>query len=262
MAASRKRKRGTPARRRHNRRTRRTVRKRGPRGRTGKPVYHFDRMETVVASNARSVDLRSGTQSSGPANSGQFELSQVQNYTEFSQLFDQYRLDKVVLSMVWGNQQPVAREITNNDPTLSTLNFTTADADAITAYFVRDHDDNIQLTESQLRERQDISMFSMKRGKMYKKTIIPAMRSVKWSSPPTITGGNPTLAVGRSFNQWIPFRMATSDGIEANGAVVPSYGYKVLFRHLDAGVPGAVDATPQGTVQITARYYFSCKTVS
>lgn len=243
---------------------RRALKRKRPRARNGRPFYSYDRMETQLASRSRSVLLDTGSQKSA---AGGFLMDEVSAVSDFSNLYDRYRINRVVLTMCWSNDTAVnnvsrvpAHIISANTSataTISTHNIESrANANAITCYFFRDMDDTVALTEEALRERQDVQKFSMKRGVEYKRTIIPAMRSVIWQAPPSIPGGNPTFALGRKYKTWIPFNIVGA-GTEADGAKIPLYGYKVLFKHL----PDAQDYN-QGQVTITARYFFDCDTVS
>lgn len=234
-------------------------------------LHHFNRYETVASQEARNIQLIGGaggdptftTEALDP-----FQFNKLVQYTDFVNMYQSYRINKIVVSLIWGNDQVVQGGVSTVDPnetpgTSQTLTSTRNDPlEAITCYMFRDYDGSPSLLagENAFRERQGVNRFSMKKGRRYTFTITPAARSVMWQAGPTLPGGNPTFATGRKYKQWMNMTMNSGSGVAVDGTTIPLYGMQLGFKHPS---PGADPANPRyGRVTVACKYYFSCKGVS
>lgn len=236
-----------------------------------KGLHHFNRYETVAASEQRAIQLIGGsggdptftTEALDP-----FVFNKLTGYTDFINMYQSYRINKVVVQLIWGNDQVVQGGVSTSDPnetpgTAQTLTSTRNDPlEAITCYMFRDYDGAPSLLngENAFRERQGVKRFSMKKGRAYSFTITPAARSVMWQAGPTLPGGNPTFATGRKYKQWMNMTMNSGSGVAVDGTTIPMYGLQLGFKHPS---PSADPANPRyGRITCAVKYYFSCKGVS
>ena len=234
-------------------------------------LQHFNRLETTQYMENRSIELIGGSGGDPTFTTERllpFTLDKLVNYTDFQNLFQAYRINRIVVSLTYGNDQVVQGSATTIDPNLApgtsqTLTTTRNDPlDAIDMYYFRDYDGTPELMagENQFRERQGVKRISMKKGKRYSFTITPAVNVPQWQTGPSLPGGNPSWALGRKFKQWINMTANSGSGVTVDGTTVPHYGFQLGFKHPN---PGAAATNPRyGRVVVSCKYFFSCKGVS
>jgi len=233
-------------------------------------IAHFNRYETKAISEARAIQLIGGAGAAGFTTEAlvPFRMANLVNSDDFRNLYNSYRLNKCVVEMVWSNEQAVqSAEISideNNPPgTANQITTTRYDPlDAITCYYYNDYDGSPQLLadEDEFRERQGVKRFSMKKGKKYSFKLTPASRAVQWAAPPIPPSTDPVLGTSRAFKKWYGWDMTTISGLETDGGSIPHYGMVMGFAHPN---PSATPGSPRyGVVEVTVKYYFSCKGVS
>ena len=234
-------------------------------------IQHFNRLESTQFMESRSIELIGGSGGDPKFTTERllpFSLNKLVNYTDFQNLYSAYRLNKIVVSLIYGNDQVVQGSESTTDPnetpgTSQTLTTTRNDPlDAIDCYYFRDYDGTPDLMngENAFRERQGVKRISMKKGKRYTFTITPAVNVPQWQAGPTLPGGNPTWALGRKFKQWINMTANSGSGVQVDGTTVPHHGFQLGFKHPN---PGAAATNPRyGRVVVSCKYYFSCKGVS
>ncbi len=232
----------------------------------GKGVHSFSRYETKAISVARTIELNGGAGAPGFTTEAlvPFQLANLVNADDFKNLYQAYKISKVEIEMIWSNEQAVQSSVSTTNPAVGTNQISTRydPLNAITMYFFRDHDGAPFLLpdEDAFRERQDVKRISMKKGKRYKFNLTPATRSVQWAIPPSVPGGNPTFSTGRAYGKWINMEMNTGTGVETDGTLVPHYGFQCGFAHPS---PAGQPANPRfGSVEVSCRYFFTCKGVS
>lgn len=170
----------------------------------------------------------------------EFALSNLYSYSEFTSLFDKYRLDKAVVYI---------QMISNPDSTVKTNN-----TDNVTVntgptgwntnnfypklWYIPDHDDAATTTIAAIKERVGVKCCVMKPNMVKKITVKPAC-SVQLYRTATTTGYGP------KYGQFID--MAQSD--------VPHYGLKCVFD------PLGLDPVGTYSFRYEWKLYFTCKDV-
>lgn len=127
-----------------------------------------------------------------------FNLHQVRNYTEFTNLFDQFRINKIILKF-----------FLYSDPSAQTAN---------TAVYPRmwycpDYDDDAPLTIDVLRERQKTRVAQLKPGRPVKIRVTPASLAMMY-------GGVASTSYMPVFKRWV----------DTNYGGTPHYGLKFAFE--------------------------------
>lgn len=182
-------------------------------------IHHFKRRWSVATSDAARMTLTNNP--NGFINASHwFQLNGLVNHTEFTTLYDQYRINKVVLELKWsGAIEDVNERDLNNPPML---------------YYVRDYDDATALSENEFRENCRTKTLVLKPSKIYKLVIVPAQLHQVYSS--VVSSG---YAI--KWKQWT----------DVGNVSVPHYGFKFGVKY------PANEA--YGTIEVSATYYFSCK---
>lgn len=148
--------------------------------------YHFRRI--VNLSN-----ITGGI--SGAANFGTytFSLDQLPNYTEFTNLFDQYRINKVVLKLIpQYNQSTFNVGHANNTATSGQLSGRNPRFMIVNDY----DDDTAPVNMDTLRQYANVKVYPVMNNKLIKHTITPATQMMAYETIGT-TGYIP------KFKQWI-----------------------------------------------------------
>lgn len=153
-----------------------------------------------------------------------FSLDQVASSAEFTTLFDQYRLDRVVVHVSWSN---------------TALGSGTVNPDSITApvlRYLRDYDDNTTPTDTAMRQHSQTKQFSVARDQTYTISLKPAMLTPVYRGAASADGYLP------SWNKFI----------DCGRADVPHFGLKLYAN---------VNNADAGSILLRTKYYFTCKAV-
>lgn len=203
--------------------------------RRGVGVHRFSRMATSTTT----LVIAGGT--SATTGTWTYALDQTAGYSEFTNLFDQYRLERVVV-MLKLHVNPNAFVAT--DQTASSSSATPVPGIASVSYpsiyLVNDHDDSNSETLATMKQRAKLKRF-----------ILMPNKIVKWSVRPSLLVQNYVSAVSTSyspkFHTWV----------DCGYASTPHYGTKWCLDYDGATVP----ANGNITVNVEFKYYFSCKDV-
>jgi len=214
------------SRRTSRKRMSRSKRRRG--GKYSKAIsQHVYARYGAEAINANVTDLEYGK---GEA----FTFDGIKGYTEFSALYDRYRITCVQMELTLVNnpdsflytEGPVNNQnLTNWFPKF---------------WYVKDYDDNTAPTLAQLRERSNVKNFVLRPNKTYKVKIRPAILNQTYRTVAS-TGYSP------HWKQWID--MQNTD--------VPHYGFKWLID--TQGLNPNNDYPFK--IRIEYKYFFTCKDV-
>jgi hypothetical protein len=169
----------------------------------------------------------------GQASDWDFKFNQIINYTEFSSMFDNFRIDYVIMKMQLITN-PDANTLNNVNSTFNSNNWFPK------LWYIRDYDGGGSETLSSIKERQGVSFFVLKPNKEYSIKIMPKV-AVQTYRTSTTTGYAPK----RLFLDFV------------NGLDVPHYGLKTVFDTL------GVDPSDSTGFQVRweVKYYFTCKDV-
>lgn len=182
-------------------------------------THHFKRRQSVEITDGRSIDLTNNV--NGFVNqTNVFRLTDVVNSSEFTTLYDQYRINKVVLELKWSITEVGLTDVEINNPPI--------------LYYLRDYDDNASLTEDQYMENSRTKSLVLNPNRIYKLVLVPAQLQRVY---------NGTLSDGYAvkWKQWT----------DVGDPGVPHYGMKMGLKY-----PPNQD---YGKLMINAIYYFSCK---
>jgi len=169
----------------------------------------------------------------------EFKFSDVINSTEFSSLFDQFKLETVILKFQLITNPDA---IQSTDPQQTGINGSKIQPTNWypKLWYIRDYDGGTGETLSSIKERQGVKFFIMRPNKEFSIKLKPAV-AVQTYKTLTTTGYGPK----RMFLDM------------ANGTTVPHYGLKTVFDTLGLN---PLDAYPF-QVRWEAKYYFTCKDV-
>lgn len=108
-------------------------------------------------------------------------LDQVANFSEFTQLYDKYRLEKVYLKLTWLPEvfaQPYTMEHLPDSETVGRTGVMATTTPTLRVFMLNDHDGDLDsYSESRIRQRRDVTV----------RTLNPNFKSsVRWSVRPTI----------------------------------------------------------------------------
>lgn len=140
-----------------------------------------------------------------------FALSSVRTPTDFTNLFDQYRIDKVDLYF---------KLVTNPNAQTST---SLASSYFPTMWYVRDYDDTSSMTVADMQERQGVKRIAMKPDQIVKISVVPKWQGMAYQTL-TSTGYSP--------------RTGFIDCVDSS---VPHYALKTVFNVPATGVDWAVE---------------------
>lgn len=162
----------------------------------------------------------------------EFKLSDLYTYSEFTSLFDKYKLTRAIV-MIQMISNPNATWQTNTGGGVNnTNNFYPR------MWYIADHDDSATTTIAAIKERVGVKSCVMQPNKIKKISVKPAC-AVQLYRTATTTGYGP------KFNQYID--MAQSD--------VPHYGLKCVFD------PMGLDPAGTYSFRYEWKLYFTCKDV-
>jgi len=182
-------------------------------------VYNFTRYASATVGSANVFTLNNLlSQNSFNFN---FSLSSLRNSTDFTNLFDQYRIDKVDLYF---------RLVNNPDAQTST---TVASSYFPTLWYVKDVDDVTSMTVADMQEKQGVKRVIMNPQTLVKISVVPKFQKMVYQTL-TNTGYGPASG-------WL-------DCIDTN---VPHYALKTVFNVPATGV--------DWNVEVQAKYHCSFK---
>lgn len=154
-------------------------------------------------------------------------LSSLPNYTEFTALFDQYKITGAKIMIV---------------PTINSINLPAVQTAATTAnvgsgYLVTDYDDASPLASvADALQYENLRIFNLATDKVIKRYIVPHMAVAAYSGAFT--------SYANKYPQWI----------DSNSPGVQHYGFKVIFDQ-------APNANTFMTYNIFIKAYVKCKNV-
>jgi len=166
-----------------------------------------------------------------------FTFNSIKAYSEFSALYDRYRITSVQMQVTL---------INNPDSTWALNDPLTAGAKAQVSnwfpkfWYVKDYDDANSITLSEIRERSKVKCMVLRPNKLYKINIRPAILNQTYATIAT-TGYSP------HWKQWIDMKDVD----------VPHYGLKWV---LDMQGLDPNNDVPY-KLRIEYKYFFTCKDV-
>lgn len=168
-----------------------------------------------------------------------FLFNLIKGYSEFTALYDRYRITSIQLNVTLITD-PTAANPTNINATNATTYYNNPTNWYPKFWYVRDYDDDTTITLAVMRERSGVKMFIMRPNKVYRINVRPAILNQTYRTS-TTTGYAP------KWRQWID--MAQTD--------VPHYGLKWI---LDTQGLDPSDSYPF-KIRIEYKYFFTCKDV-
>jgi len=165
----------------------------------------------------------------------EFSLNSIYSYSEFTTLFDKYKLTKAIvyIQMI---TNPDADAITNR-PIASQADYNRCNFYP-KMWYIADHDDSATTTIAAIKERVGVKCCVM-RPNMVKKIAVSPACAVQLYRTATTTGYGP------KYGQYID--MAATD--------VPHYGLKCVFD------PLGIDPDSTFSFRYEWKLYFTCKDV-
>lgn len=196
-------------------------------------AYKFSR----YAANKLIIPLNSATETS---QSYSHRFNDISNYTEFTQLFDQYMLTGIAyyIRLITNPDNNGSTSTTNNNvnPPLTTTNPSTSIFPVL--WSVIDKDDDSVLTLSGMREKQGVKRSILRPNATIKRYVsYPRVSSEVYNSGVTTGYG-----VGKPL--WM----------DCNSPAVPHYGIKFC-------VDAELQTNQNYLIQIERKYYFKLKGV-
>jgi len=161
-----------------------------------------------------------------------FTFDEMINYNEFTNLFDRYRIDRVILKFqLLAN--PDSDHIINNTAAANSLNFYPK------LWWIKDYDDGNADTIASLKERVGVKCRVLRPNSMISIAVKPSILSLTYRT---------ALASGYAprWNQWI----------DAVNTDVPHYGLKFCID-----TNGYTNATYGFTMRLEKKIYFTMKDV-
>lgn len=189
-------------------------------------IHRFRRMGRSV-----SVPLAAGQ--SIATYSPNFNFADVVNNTEFTALYDQYRIDYVTISISWSPNVTISLNPNNPGQALYPL-----------MYYCKDYDDATSpVSLTAFKEKGNLRVFRLTPNKVYKINVKPASQKVIVKQ--FGAAGNPVTFGDLSTGPvW-------SKKIDCNSDTTPHFGIKMLWDHVNA-------ANNLGAVNIEKMYHFTC----
>ncbi len=189
-------------------------------------IHKFRRMGRTV-----SVPLSSGT--SIATYSPNFNFADVVNNTEFTTLYDQFRIDYVTISISWSPTVTISLNPNNPGQALYPL-----------MYYCKDYDDvTSPVSLTAFKEKGNLRNFRLTPNKVYKINVKPASQKVIvkafGAAGTPVTFGD--LSTGPVWNK----------KIDMNSDTTPHFGIKMLWNYVNA-------ANNLGAVNIEKMYHFTC----
>ena len=164
-----------------------------------------------------------------------FTFDSIKGYTEFSAMYDRYKITSVQLQITLiNNPNAVVPSVTLPVTTQNVTNWYPK------LWYVKDYDDESTATIDALKERANVKCLILRPNKIYKIRVRPAILAQTYRTVAT-TGYSP------KWRQWID--MADPD--------VPHYGIKY---DLDCQGLDPADSQPF-KIRVEYKYFFTCKDV-
>lgn len=167
----------------------------------------------------------------------EFKFSDMVAFSEFSNLFDRYKIDSVVQTFQLVNNPSSAYKLNESNPLAAAANVSNFYPKM---WYIHDYDDSTAESIGTLKERVGVKCRILQPNKVIKITTKPAI-AIQTYRTATTTGYGP------KWGQYID--MNTTD--------VPHYGLKVAF---DTNAIDPVDTQPF-RIRVETKYYFTCKDV-
>lgn len=164
------------------------------------------------------------------------QFGNIKAYTEFTALYDRYRITCVQLQITLINN-PNATWPLNGGPAGADHNGTNWYPKF---WYCRDYDDDTPITLADMRERSNVKNFILRPNKEYKINVRPAILNQTYRTL-TTTGYSP------HWKQWI-------DMVDTN---VPHYGLKWVVDTQGLNP----DDTYPFKIRVERKYFFTCKDV-
>lgn len=164
----------------------------------------------------------------------EFKLSDLYSYSEFTTLFDKYKLTRAVVSI----------QMINNPNAIAYTNTSTTGTGNVGVnfyprlWYIADHDDSSTTTIAAIKERVGVRSCVLQPNKIKKISVKPAV-AVQLYKTATTTGYGPR------FNQYI----------DMTDSAVPHYGLKCVFD------PMGLDPIQTFNFRYEWKLYFTCKDV-
>lgn len=193
------------------------------------PQMGMHRFTRMVA-NSQLITVAAG--STGVAFTKTFTFDELAGYTEFTSLFDQYKIVKVEC-MYKLHTNPTITLATDNAVLTAAQNLTYP-----TIYLINDYDDSSAETLAQLKQRERLRRFVLSPNRIIKWTVRPTILAQLYRTVAT-TGYAPKRY------QWID--VANTD--------VPHYGVKGFVDY------DAATNQQQITVNVEYKFHFQLKSV-
>lgn len=201
---------------------------------TGRNIHSFSRRcaTQLITLSANSVGVGAGYQ---------FQFNQMINSSEFSVLFDMYKITRVTMEFHLHTNPFI--EIGTNPVNANSVGY--APTTFPTLYIRNDHDDAAAPTLDAMKECSSTKRF-----------VLAPNKFIKWSCKPAILGQLYRTAVTTGYSpQW-------NKWIDMGNLDVPHYGTKLFIDYDGFTVPAA--AAPYGqdiTVNMETKIWFTCKDV-
>lgn len=161
------------------------------------------------------------------------KFAYLANYTEFTNLYDQYKITRVVYHV----------QLINNPDAGNIVNSTTAGNNSSNwfpkLWYVRDYDDNTSMTLDEMRQYSKSKCITLRPNQTYKIAVKPAVLLQAYDTAIS-------SAYIPKWNQWV----------DAANSATPHYGIKFL---VDTFNIDPSDTAPF-KVRFDVKYYFLCKT--
>lgn len=181
--------------------------------------YNFTRYASITIGTGTKFTLSNLLDENGF--SFQFTLASLRNYTDFTNLFDQYKINKVDLYFKL-IQNPEAPTTTNTVATYYP-----------TLWFVRDYDDSSTMTVANMQEKQGVKRIVMKPDAIQKISVYPKFQRMAYQTL-TSTGYSPGTGFLDCVDSGVPhYALKTTFQVPASGAtweVEVQAKYHVSFR--------------------------------
>ncbi len=162
-----------------------------------------------------------------------FNFADVVNNTEFTSLYDQYRIDYVTVSLTWSPKTTVALAPNNLATPLFPI-----------MYYCKDYDDNsVPASLTQFKEKGNIRQLRLTPNRIIKINVKPAVQKMLINNiglpGAAITFGD--ISTGPVWNK----------KIDCNSDTIPHLGLKMIVEYVNA-------ASALGSVNIETMYHFTC----
>lgn len=152
-----------------------------------------------------------------------FALNRLQSFTDFTNLFDLYQINKVDLYF---------RLVQNPDNTPQSSNAPGAYYPCL--WYTRDYDDEVGLTLAQIREKQNVKRFVLRPNVIKKLSINPKFQKMTYNTL-TTTGYGPSSGYLDTVDSGVPhYGLKTVMEVPASGAswqVEVNAKYHISFKH-------------------------------